>query len=130
MSFFYRKYGRRCLCKYDERVGDNNAHATRRDGLHDCQTPASSSNSKVDDMKYEIMTIVGAALLAGTATAAPLPLQDRIAELCSVSNTDVEGQRLAKACRAEVRARHRAEQLAEGRPRPLRTAEVAEARPR
>ena len=81
-------------------------------------------------MKNKIMTIVGAALLAGTATAAPVPIQDRIAQLCSVSNTDLEGRRFAKACRAEVRARWQAEQLAQRQPVNARATRVALARPR
>jgi hypothetical protein len=76
-------------------------------------------------MTNRMITFLGAALLAAPAAAAPAPLQDRIAEMCSVSNVDLEGQRLAKACRAEVRARFEAELLAAARPqRPLRTAGV------
>ena len=81
-------------------------------------------------MKNSIITFLGAALLAGTATAAPLPVEDRVAELCSVSNTDLEGQRLAKACRAEVRARLKVQRVARAAPATVRTAEALPARPR
>jgi hypothetical protein len=70
-----------------------------------------------------MMTLLGAALMVAPAAAAPVPLHDRLADLCSVSGTDLEGQRLAKACRAEVRARFEAERLAAAQAkRPLRTA--------
>ena len=82
-------------------------------------------------MNKKILALTGALLLAGTAHAAPAPaaLNDRIAELCAVSNTDLEGQRLARACRAEVRAQ--AERLAAAAAqRPLRTAAIEPTRPR
>ncbi|UUR06780.1 hypothetical protein [Sphingomonas glaciei] len=82
-------------------------------------------------MKNSIPITLAATLLAApAAAAAPASLQDRVADLCSVSNTDLEGQRLAKACRAEVRARFLAEQRAEATPRPLRTADATPVRPR
>jgi hypothetical protein len=69
--------------------------------------------------------LIGAALIAVPAVAAPVPVQDRIADLCSVSPTDLEGQRLARTCRAEVRARFETERLARAEAkRPLRTASV------
>ncbi len=69
--------------------------------------------------------LIGAALIAVPAVAAPVPVQDRIADLCSVSSTDLEGQRLARTCRAEVRARFETERLARAEAkRPLRTASV------
>ena len=69
--------------------------------------------------------LIGAALIAVPAVAAPVPVQDRIADLCSVSSTDLEGQRLARTCRAEVRARFEAERLARSEAkRSLRTASV------
>ena len=76
-------------------------------------------------MNKMILTL-GTALLLGTgAGAAPAPsVNDRIAELCAVSNTDLEGQRLARACRAEVRARNAAKELARAGQRPIRTAEA------
>ena len=85
---------------------------------------------QVDDMNNSIITLLGAALLAAPAAAAPAPIHDRIADLCSVSNTDLEGQRLARACRAEVRARFEAERLAQAKPRQVRTAEAAPPRQR
>lgn len=83
-------------------------------------------------MKNSILITLTATLLAApAAAAAPASLQDRVADLCSVSNTDLEGQRLAKACRAEVRARFLAEQQrAEAPPRPVRTADATPVRPR
>lgn len=78
-----------------------------------------------------IVMFLSAALVAAPAVAAPVPVQDRIADLYSVSSTDLEGQRLAKACRAEVRARFEAERLAEAKAnRPLRTAANDTRRPR
>ena len=69
--------------------------------------------------------LISAGLLAVPAAAAPVPVQDRIADLCSVSGTDLEGKRLAKVCRAEVRARFEAERLAKAEAkRPLRTASI------
>ncbi|WP_168067158.1 hypothetical protein [Sphingomonas kaistensis] len=103
------------------------------------QTPASSLqpvNRQVDDMKNSIPIALAAALFAAPATAAPASVQDRIADLCSVSNTDLEGQRLAKACRTQVRASFAAEQRAEAAARvpltrlPLRIADAAPVRPR
>lgn len=78
------------------------------------------------------MILTAAALLsaATAANAAPLPIQDRIAELCTVSATDLEGQRMARTCRAEVRARYEAERRAEAALRPLRTAANDSPRPR
>ncbi len=82
-------------------------------------------------MKNSILITLAATLLAAPAAAAPASLQDRVADLCSVSNTDLEGQRLARACRAEVRARFLAEQQrAEAAPRTLRTADATPLRPR
>lgn len=82
-------------------------------------------------MKTTILPLIGAALLAAPASAAPVPVQDRIAEMCTVSNTDLEGQRLAKACRAEVRARFEAERLAAAAAkRTVRTADATPLRPR
>nr|WP_314442873.1 hypothetical protein [uncultured Sphingomonas sp.] len=93
-------------------------------------------------MKITIIAFLGTALLAGPATAAPAPVHDRIADLCAVSNTDLEGQRLARACRAELRARAEAERIAAAPAsqlpraadltpeRPLRTAEAVPLRPR
>jgi hypothetical protein len=98
------------------------------------RTPASSLqpvNRQVDDMKNNLMILLGAVLLAAPATAAPAGAQDRMADLCSVSNTDVEGQRLAKTCRAEVRARFEAERSAAIRAqRPVRTAAIDPVPPR
>jgi hypothetical protein len=98
------------------------------------QTPASSLqpvNRQVDDMNNRILIALAAAFVAAPATAAPVPasVHDRVAELCTVSNTDLEGQRLARACRAEVRARA-AERLAATAPRPVRIAEASRERPR
>lgn len=91
------------------------------------QTPASSLQPvkrQVDDMKT-IVTLLGAALIAAPSAAAPVSVQDRINDLCSVSGTDLEGQHLARKCRAEVRARFEAEQLAARKDRqPLRTAAI------
>lgn len=82
-------------------------------------------------MNKTILSFTGALLLAGTANAAPAPsVNDSIAELCAVSNTDLEGQRLARACRAEVRARFAAEQLAKADQRPLRAAQAGPLRAR
>ena len=84
-------------------------------------------------MNKMILTVTGALLLGGTAFAATAPtLNDRMAELCAVSNTDLEGQRLAKACRAEVRARFTAEQLAKADTKvaPIRTADASPRRSR
>lgn len=81
-------------------------------------------------MKSLFLTIMGALLLAGTAAAAPAPINDRIAELCAVSNTDLEGQRLARACRVEVRARLEAQRLAAAKARPIQTASADAIRPR
>ena len=89
-------------------------------------------------MKNLTLLTLAAALLAGSAAAAAAPasVQDRITELCSVSNTDLEGQRLAKACRAEVRARFSAEQRAAAASRlqpaaaVMRTADATPVRPR
>ncbi|WP_344709095.1 hypothetical protein [Sphingomonas humi] len=76
-------------------------------------------------MNKMILTLAAAFLAAGTANAAPAPsINDRVAELCAVSNTDLEGQRLARSCRAEVRARFAAEQRAEARTREVRTADA------
>ena len=51
-----------------------------------------------------------AALLAGTAHAAPpaQPINDRVEALCAVSDLDMVGKRLARECRAQLRAQHRA----------------------
>jgi hypothetical protein len=89
-------------------------------------------NGQVDDMNNRILIALAAALVAAPVTAAPVPasVHDRIAELCTVSNTDLEGQRLARACRAEVRARAAAERLAATAPRPVRIAEARQERPR
>lgn len=93
-------------------------------------------------MKTIIIAFLGTALLAAPATAAPAPFHDRIADMCAVSNTDLEGQRLARACRAELRARAEAERVAAAPaprsprtadatpPLPLRTAEAVSLRPR
>lgn len=86
-------------------------------------------------MNKTLLTITGALLFAGIAHAAPLPapapINDRIAELCAVSNTDLEGQRLARTCRAEVRAKLEAKALAaKAEPRPVRTASADPVRPR
>ena len=78
-----------------------------------------------------MMTFLAAALIVVPAAAAPIPVQDRLADLCSVSSTDLEGQRLAKTCRAEVRARFEAERLAAAQAkRPFRTAAIDSSRPR
>lgn len=47
-----------------------------------------------------------ALLLASPAVAAPRgeAVKERVAELCTVSDTDLVGKRLAKECRAQVRA--------------------------
>jgi hypothetical protein len=88
-------------------------------------------------MKNRMITFVGAAFFAASAAAsAPQPVEDRVAEMCSVSNTDLEGQRLARACRAELRTRFAAEQAASaeraasGKREPVRTAEATPVRPR
>jgi hypothetical protein len=99
------------------------------------QTPASSLqpvNRQVDDMNNRILLTLAATLFVAPATAAPAPasVHDRIAELCTVSNTDLEGQRLARACRAEVRAQAAAERLAATAPRRVRIAEASRERPR
>jgi hypothetical protein len=82
-------------------------------------------------MNTTTITFLSAALLAASASAAPAPVQDRIAELCSVSNTDLEGQRLVRACRAEVRAQAEAERVAANTARrSLRTAAIDPPAPR
>lgn len=104
-----------------------------RDAYMKGQTPASSLQPvkrQVDDMKT-ILTLLGAALIAAPAAAAPVSVQDRINDLCSVSATDLEGQRLARTCRAEVRARFEAERLAATKDkRPFRTAAIEPLSPR
>jgi hypothetical protein len=87
-------------------------------------------NRQVDDMNNSLLFALGATLLAAPAIAAPPSVHDRVAELCSVSNTDLEGQRLAKTCRAEVRARMAAERLAVTAPRAVRVAQASRPRPR
>lgn len=54
--------------------------------------------------------MISVALLAGTAHAAPpvQPINDRMEALCAVSNLDMVGKRLARECRAQVRAQHQA----------------------
>lgn len=67
-----------------------------------------------------------ALLLAGAAEAHPPaaePINDRVERLCAVSDTDLVGKRLARECRAQVRA----EQLAARKTAPDR---LALARPR
>ena len=82
-------------------------------------------------MKNSMITFMGAALLAGpAAAAAPESIHDRVADLCSVSNTDLQGQRLARTCRAQVRYRTTAERLAQAAPRPVRVAATTPDRPR
>lgn len=81
-------------------------------------------------MKTKILTLLGVALLVAPATAAPVPVQDRIADLCQVSNTDLEGQRLARACRAAVRAQAGAEERAAVTRRGIRTANATPVLPR
>jgi hypothetical protein len=82
-------------------------------------------------MNIKMTTFLGAALLAAAASAAPTPVQDQVAELCSVSNTDLEGQRLARGCRAEVRAQAAAERVAANTARrSLRTAAIDPPAPR
>lgn len=83
----------------------------------------------------KIIVMAAALLVAGAAQAqtAPqsAPIQDRIAELCAVSNTDLEGHRLAKACRAEVRAEYEAQRIAaRTAQRSVRTAANDTGRPR
>jgi hypothetical protein len=77
-----------------------------------------------------LFALTAAALLAGPAIAAPVPVHDRIADLCSVSSTDLEGQRLARACRAQVRAAHAAERRLVAEQRPIRVADATTDRPR
>ncbi|WP_300973791.1 hypothetical protein [Sphingomonas sp. LHG3406-1] len=79
----------------------------------------------------KMITTAAVLLFAATAHAQSVPVQDRIAELCTVSTTDLEGQRLARECRIKVRARYEAERTAaRAQPQPLRTAANDAARPR
>lgn len=57
-------------------------------------------------MTRSIYATISFALLAGTAHAVP-PTQnvnDRMEALCAVSDADMIGKRLARECRAQVRA--------------------------
>lgn len=54
-----------------------------------------------------LLLTLAAASLTPASNAQPSSVHDRIAELCTVSNTDLEGQRLARHCRAQVRAEAR-----------------------
>jgi hypothetical protein len=76
-----------------------------------------------------------ALLLAGAASAAPAPqaLEDRIAMLCSVSDVDLVGKRLARECARQVRAEAVAqapEQTRVAKAASNKVIHVASARPR
>ena len=60
--------------------------------------------------------MISVALLASTAHAAPpiQPVNDRMEALCAVSDVDMVGKRLARECRAQVRAQHQASTRATG----------------
>ena len=62
--------------------------------------------------------LTAAALLTGAGQAAPLPgsMQDRMEALCTVSDGDLVGKRMARQCRAQVRA----EWTARGKPEAMR----------
>lgn len=62
-----------------------------------------------------------AALMAGASQAAPpssSSMQDRMEALCSVSDVDLVGKRMARQCRAQVRAERTARGKAEAMRRP------------
>jgi hypothetical protein len=79
-------------------------------------------------MKITVLILASAALLCVRAHAQLVPIQDRIAELCTVSSTDLVGQRLARKCRAQVRARLEGRQPLAAVP--SRTARAVQAEPR
>ena len=69
-----------------------------------------------------LVTLLGAAFIAGAPVTSPAANQDRVEELCAVSTTDLEGQRLARTCRTQVRARLLAQQTATAT-KPIKTAD-------
>jgi hypothetical protein len=49
-------------------------------------------------MRITLLILASAALLSARAEAQLVPVHDRVAELCTVSSTDLVGQRLARKC--------------------------------
>jgi hypothetical protein len=60
-------------------------------------------------MIKSVFTLGIVALLASSSQAQSLnkPVNDRIEDLCAVSDIDLAGKRLARECRAQVRAQGR-----------------------